>query len=109
MEFKIMADAMSDKEIALVLHLVEPFSRVEKIVRNYESNSIRVHYSLFKESNKRIHRINFLPDDIYLLPDDDLPTETLMEEGETLHKYRQFMLANGYSEMWLNNPYVRLD
>ena len=35
MEFKAMAEAMSDKEVALILRLVEPFSRVEKIIRNY--------------------------------------------------------------------------
>ena len=108
MEFKAMAEAMSDKEAALVLHLAEPFSRVGKIIRNYESNSINVHYSMLREQNKVQHQINFLPDDIYLVPDDDLLDEIRMEEGEVLYKYRQFMIAKGYSEMWLNNPYIEL-
>lgn len=108
MEFKAMADIMSDKEVALILRLVEPFSRVEKIIRNYESNSINVHYSILREQNKMQHQINFLPDDIYLVPDDDLSEEIRMEEGEVLYKYRQFMIAKGYSETWLNNPYVEL-
>ncbi len=42
------------------------------------------------------------------MPDDDLSDEIRMEEGEVLYKYRQFMIAKGYSEMWLNNPYVEL-
>ncbi len=108
MEFKAMAETMNDKEAALVLHLVEPFSRVGKIIRNYESNSINVHYSILREQNKMQHQINFLPDDIYLVPDDDLLDEIRIEEGEVLYKYRQFMIAKGYSEMWLNNPYVEL-
>ena len=60
------------------------------------------------EQNKVQHQINFLPDDIYLVPDDDLLDEIRMEEGEVLYKYRQFMIAKGYSEMWLNNPYIEL-
>ncbi|MCI9441266.1 MAG: hypothetical protein HFH15_08560 [Ruminococcus sp.] len=108
MEFKAMAEAMGGKEAALILHLAEPFSRAEKIIRNYESNSIYVHYSILREQNKMQHQINFLPDDIYLVPDDDLSDEIRMEEGEVLYKYRQFMIAKGYSEMWLNNPYVEL-
>lgn len=108
MEFRAMAASMSDKEVALVLHLVCPFGRVEKIIRNYNSNSINVHYSLLREKNTFIHQINFLPDDIYLLSDDEPPDETRMEEGETLYQYHQFMIAKGYSEMWLSNPYVEL-
>ncbi len=108
MEFKAMAEAMSDKEVALILRLVEPFSRVEKIIRNYESNSLNVHYSLLHDKHEKVHQINFLPDDVYLIPDDASLDEERMEEGEVLYKYRQFMIAKGYSEMWLNNPYVEL-
>ncbi len=108
MEFRAMASAMSDKEVAVILHLVYPFSRVEKIIRNYDSNSINVQYSLLKEEYKSLHEISFLPDDIYLLADDGSLDETRMEESSTLYQYHQFMIAKGYSEMWLNNPYVEI-
>lgn len=106
MEFRAMAEAMSDKEVTLILRLVEPFGNVEKVIRNYDSNSLNVHYSLLREKHKKIHQLNFLPDDIYLISDNDSSDETRMEEGEALYKYRQFMIAKGYSEMWLNNPYI---
>ena len=35
-------------------------------------------------------------------PDDDLLDEIRMEEGEVLYKYRQFMIAKGYSERLFN-------
>ncbi len=108
MEFRAMAADMSDKEVVVILHLVYPFSRVEKIIRNYDSNSINVKYSLLKEEYKVMHQINFLPDDIYLFTDDDPPDETRMEESDALYQYHQFMIAKGYSEMWLNNPYVEI-
>lgn len=108
MEFRAMADMMSDTEVALVLRLVCPFSRVEQIDRNISSNSIKVQYSLLKESYSKWHEIDFLPDDIYLISDGESLEDNPMEEGDVLYKYRQFMTAKGYSEIWLNNPYIEI-
>ena len=108
MEFKAMSEAMCDKEVTLVLHLIYPFGRVEKIICDYNSNSIDVLYSLLEEEKRIIHPINFLPDDIYLLTDSVPQREVRMEESSKLYQYHQFMVAKGYSEIWLNNPYVEL-
>lgn len=80
MEFREMAAEMSDKEVEFVLHLIYPFGRVEKIIRNYDSNSISVQYSLLKEKYKLIRKINFLPDDVYLITHNDPSDETRMED-----------------------------
>lgn len=105
MEFKMMAETMSNREVELILHLIYPYSKVVEIIRDYSSNAIDVKY----ENDGVVHKISFLPDDVYLLSDDEPPKETIMKECEQLYQYRQFMIARGYSEIWLNNPYVKLD
>lgn len=87
MRFKVMAEEMSDEEVTLVLKIIHPYVTVKQIIRNKKSNSIEVHYSF--------------PDE-----PDHVPEEIHIGEGNELYQYRQFMIAKGYSEFWLDNPYV---
>lgn len=109
MQFRIMAETMSDAEVAFVFHLVYPYGKLGKVERDRSGNAINVCYSLPEEPDNVVHRIDFLPDDIYLISDDELPEEIPVEECEILYQYRQFMVAKGYSELWLNNPYVEIE
>lgn len=108
MQFKVMAETMSDTEVAFIFHLVYPCGKLGKIGCDRSGNAINVCYSLSDEPDNVVHQIDFLPDDIYLLSDDGLPEEIPMEECEILYQSRQFMVAKGYSELWLNNPYVEI-
>lgn len=106
MQFKVMAEEMSDAEVTLVLNIIYPYATVKEIVRNKKSNSIQVRYIFSGESDHVQRWIDFLPDDIYLLTNDTVPKEIYIGEGNNLYQYRQFMIAKGYSEIWLDNPYV---
>ena len=75
MQFKIMAETMSDAELAFVFHLVYPSGRLAKIGRDTSRNAINVCCSLPEEPDNVVHGIDFLPDDIYLISDDELPGE----------------------------------
>ena len=63
-------------------------------------------YSFPDEPGCTIRRIDFLPDDIYFLTNDTIQKEIYIGECNKLYQYRQFMIAKGYSEFWLNNPYI---
>lgn len=106
MHFRVMAKEMSDAEVILVLKIIHPYVTVKEILRNKKSNSIEVHYSFPDEPDHIVRRIDFLPDDIYFLSNDSIPKEIYIGEGNKLYQYRQFMIAKGYSEFWLDNPYV---
>lgn len=106
MKFRMMSKEMLDSEIEQVLHMVFPFAQIKEIVRVTQTNYIHVSYFFSEESGDKYHQINFLPDDIYLIDDEDFLDEVLVEQTEVIYRYRQFMLAKGYSEMWLNNPFI---
>lgn len=106
MRFRIMAEEMSNAEILVVLKMIHPYVIVKEIIRNKKSNSIEVRYSFPGEPDYIVRRIDFLPDDVYFLSNESVPKEIHIGEGNKLYQYRQFMIAKGYSEFWLDNPYV---
>lgn len=103
MNFRNMAKEMTNTEIECIVKEVFPYTIVSNITRHIESNYISVDYYL--ESKK--YTIDLLPDDIYMLGVGKLPDGEPMKSGERLWRYRQFMIANYYSEIWYDNPYVK--
>lgn len=106
MEFKEMSIHMTEEEINFVLKIVYPHANLAKYNKVKVSNYITVYFYDYFTSELR--QVDFLPDDIYTYDCKD--SEALdgepMSMGETLYQYKQFMIARGYSEIWLNNPYV---
>lgn len=109
MKFRAMSLEMKESEIELILHPIYPYGTAHQIIRNKKVNSIKVLYSTLEEPGNVLHEIIFLPDDIYIVDDHNTLNEELFDDLEKLHQYRKFMLAKGYSEMWLNNPYVEIE
>lgn len=103
MKYKSMSENMTDVEIKTVLQIVVPFGKMLDYERYTETNYISVRY-MIPEENLKTHELNLLPDDVYY-ECEKLGNERLLENGEKLYQYRQFMIARGYSEIWLNNPY----
>lgn len=103
MKFKLLSKDMTEEEIRTVFQIVLPFGKMLNYERQTDTNYISVWYTLPEDSLK-VHELNLLPDDVYY-ECERVGKERLLEDGEKLHQYRQFMIARGYSEIWLNNPY----
>ena len=106
MDFKEMATHMTEQEINLVLKIVYPYANLVRFRREKAANFITVY---FQDSfSSKLRQVDLLPDDIYIYDCEDstsLDGEPL-DEGEILYKYKQFMIAKGYSEIWVSNPYA---
>lgn len=101
-----MATHMTEQEIKLVLKMVYPYACLVRINREKVANFISVYFH--DSSTSKLQQVDFLPDDIYIYDCEDSATldGEPMVQGEILYKYKQFMIAKGYSEIWVSNPYV---
>lgn len=104
MIFKKISEDMSEEEIRTVFQIVLPFGKMLNYERQTDTNYISVWYTL-PEDGLKVHELNLLPDDVYY-ECEKVGKERILENGEQLHQYRQFTVARGYSEIWLNNPYI---
>lgn len=104
MKFRLMSKDMTEEEIRTVFQIVLPFGKMLEYERNTVTNYISVQYTQPRD-NQVIHELNLLPDDIYY-ECEKVGKERILENGDRLHQYRQFTVARGYSEIWLNNPYI---
>lgn len=115
MRFRRMSEEMTEHEMLLVLRLVYPCAQMKGYRRYTAGNFITVFFSLPEDSGDDGHKIDFLPDIIYIIADDDKLDGIPIDEAsglcsgisniDILNMYKKYMIANGYSEMWLNNPY----
>lgn len=103
MKFKKMSENMTADEIRTVFQIVLPFGKMLNYERQTDTNYISVWYTL-PEDRLKVHELNLLPDDIYY-ECEKVGKERILENGDRLYQYRQFTVARGYSEIWLNNPY----
>lgn len=102
--FRYMEEEMSEEEILLLLRIVFPYGKLIRYKR--ETGYITAYYSLPFDSEGIKRRVDFLPDNIYLVePDSRLPDGAPIENSDILHRYIQYMVAKGYSKYWLDNPY----
>lgn len=108
MKYKEMARYMTEEEIGIVLKIIYPYANIVRFERMTDQNFIRVSFILFSETG--CSQVDFLPDDIYVYPFQNPP----LLDGEPiknvniLFQYEQFMVARGYGEIWLNNPYIAI-
>lgn len=107
MEYREMAQEMREDEVDTLLKILFPYARMLNFYRERETNFISVVYTLPEDENKEYH-LHLLPDDVYLLGNDTASDGELLEDGNAMYQYRQFMVARGYSELWLNNVYIEI-
>lgn len=116
MRFRRMSEERTEQEMLSVLRLVYPCAQMKGYRRNAGNNFIAVFFSLPEDSSNDGHKIDFLPDIIYIIADDDKIDGIPIDEADGLYSgisnidilnmYKKYVIANGYSEMWLNNPYL---
>lgn len=106
MKFKNMSTQMMGEEIIQILGIVHPHAKLLQYKR--EAGYITVYYSLPSDDGGEQRRIDFLPDDIYIVGESpkEPPDGTPIKNGDILYRYSQYMIAKGYSEYWLDNPYI---
>lgn len=100
MEFKQMAQEMTDREIKLCMSLLFDGSMIDTIERKNIENSIRVSFSLMHDVKQKKYNVNLLPDEVNDLSD----SVRVKPDGE--YMYQQFMIAKGYSEYWKDNIFI---
>lgn len=103
MNFRLMSKDMTEEEIRTAFQIVLPFGKMLDYERHPQTNYVSVRYVIPVENPKE-HELNLLPDDVYY-ECERIGKERLLEDGEKLYQYRQFMVARGFSELWLSNPY----
>lgn len=101
--FRRMSEDMTEEEIGIVFQILLPFGKMLDYEKHPKSNYISIRY-VVPEEKPVFHEMELLPDDVYFQCE-KTGKERLLEDGEKLYQYRQFMVARGYSEIWLNNPY----
>ena len=106
MKYREMAKEMTEDEILMVLRIVHTHARLIRYERHVDSNFITVYYSLPGDEGRPERRADFLTDDIYIVGEceKEPPDGTPISNGDILYRYQQFMVADGYSGMWLDNP-----
>lgn len=106
MRFRDMSEEMAEEEILLIFRIVYPYGKLIKYKR--KTGYITVYYLLPSDNKGIKRRVDFLPDDIYIVePNSRLPDGEPIRNGDILYKYSQYMIAKGYSEYWLDNPYIQ--
>lgn len=103
MKFREMSEEITEEEILTLFLIIEP----EGYFRRYERKRdyIRVYYHMPNDDTVE-HRLDLLPDDVYLIDDEIDSIEIPFENGDRMYQYHQFMVARGYSYLWKNNPYL---
>lgn len=93
MKHRCMARYMTEKEIKDVLQIIYP----DTVYRGYRrtENEIIVFFSI-NGKNKKCTLLSDLVEDI--------PKDMELSPNEQ-HEYKKYMVAQGYSELWLNNQY----
>ena len=103
MKFKNMAEYMGREDIETVLGFFYPYGSIIKMERIMDRNFIEVYFS--NNYSKEPLKVDFLSDDVYIYENSTMPDGEPCQDEEKMHKYKQYMVAKGYSDVWLNNPY----
>lgn len=105
MEYQKMTEKMSQIEVDILLRIFDPYAKLVRFECESEANYIIAYYTSINDKF-RIHRVDFLPDDIYVVEDDSENDGEPIKNGDILYRYRQYMVAKGYSEIWLDNAWT---
>ena len=104
MEYKKIAEEIDDDEIKTVMNIIYGNVEVIEVKRLVESNFLVVFF--YDRKKCKISKVDLLPDDVYQYDENTKSDGDVIEDGEIMYEYRQFMIARGYSDYWLNNQYI---
>lgn len=97
--FKEMAREMNNAEIVRCMDILIDGSVVTGITRDTRDNSIKVQFIMRGDKEATVYEIDLRSDSV--IASNPEVTKLFRCDGEYL--YRQYLVANFYSELWANN------
>jgi len=104
MKYKPITD-MTDQEIEFLWKDIFQINKIISIERNIEENEIEVSFETTWGDGTDDDPYFEMEDTITMYSDGFSNVDFSINEEDKL-KYRQYMIAKGYSMYWKNNPYV---
>ena len=98
MKYRRLSESMTSEELEFIFNMVMPNANFTGYQRDYEDNVISIYY-IFKAEKGQL---DLLADEVHKMPGE----ESL--NGDIEWEYQRYMVANGYSELWLNNTYQNI-
>jgi hypothetical protein len=96
---------MTDKEIEFLWKDIFQVNKITSIERNIEDNEIVVGFiTTWGDGTKDDPYIDI--EDSVIMYSDDFEEPNFPVSSEEKFKYRQYMIAKGYSKYWKDNPYI---
>ena len=95
---------MTVNEIGQVLSIIRPHSTL--VHYTIHTDFIHIVYTDRWNGTPLLQQMDLLPDDIYVFTEYSLSDGEPLKDGDILYEYRQYMVAKGYSELWLDNPWI---
>lgn len=104
MRYRVLSEEITEDEIIALFWIMMPEGRLKKY--EFIDECIRIYYTLPYGDKDIIHKMDFLPDEVYFIDDNDECNEILCQDGEKMNLYLQFMVARGFSYLWKGNPFA---
>ncbi len=102
-KYRHLATNLTEDEVELLLEILKPGMQFKSLQRHIRGNYVEVFYCEY--GSEQIEKMDLLPDDVYRYDDSTTLDGIPLTGGEQIFRYRQFMIAKGYSDYWLDNPY----
>lgn len=94
MKYKNIANFISVQEIQEVLEIIYPYVQYKGY--QLQERAVKVFFTI----NDEMKYCTFLPDEVQDMP------EGMELSADEQYEYKKYMVANGYSELWINNHYA---
>lgn len=101
MKYKPITE-MTDEEIEFLWKDIFDVNRITNIERNIDNNEIEVSFETTWGDKKE----QFDVEDTITMYSDDFEQPNFSIDSEDVLKYKQYMIAKGYSMYWKDNKYA---
>ena len=106
MKYKPITD-ITDEEIERLWKDIFKINKITFIERNLEENEIEVRFETIWGDGTEEEPYEEIEDTVIMYSDGfDEPEFWILDILEKHFLYKQYMMANGYSRYWKNNPYI---
>lgn len=96
---------MTNEEIEFLWKDIYQINKITNIKRNVKNNEIEVRFETTWEDG--IDEATYFDiEDTITMYSDDFDEPNFYSDSEDKFKYRQYMIACGYSMYWKDNPYI---
>lgn len=104
MRYRDLAKEMTYEEVQVAFRILEP----EGILLGWHRDEGFVRIQYRRPYSETVRRMDLLPDTVYTGTGHESQDEP-WPEGDAMHRYHQFMVAKGYSQLWKDNPFAERD